>query len=86
MKPVEFHHEAHFELLEAAYYVDLDRTGYGDRFLSGVKDTLETIQTFPESGSPSDIKPYRKWGVHGFRYNIIYRVEADRIYVIAVAH
>ncbi len=64
-----------------------DSEYYADRFVERIIGTVESLSTFPEMGRivPETNAPdIRELLFHNYR--IIYRVEAARVLVIAVAH
>ncbi|MFL6235680.1 MAG: type II toxin-antitoxin system RelE/ParE family toxin [Thermoanaerobaculia bacterium] len=85
MKVPELHPNATKELIESAQYLNEATPGLGDRFLDDFFKVLKRIGKYPESG-------FRiSGGVRGakisvFRYDVIYRLEQSRIYIIAIAH
>ena len=84
MNRVELHTEADAELFEAAFYLDGARAGYGDKFLDDVSAAFERIARFPYV--VQRIGRVSKLTLTSFEYDIIYRVEKRRIFVIAIAH
>jgi len=72
---VEFHPEAEAELVSAARYYEEHAENLGVDLLAAV----------PESGHPFGLR-LRRVLVPGFPYGLIYRAEADRILIVAVAH
>ena len=85
MIPHEFHSEAEEELLESALFYDSRVKGLGESFTSEVQRTVEMIREHPDLGSPLGSK-VRRVLVRRFPYNIIYRHDANRIFILAVAH
>ncbi len=68
-------------------YIAQDSEYYADRFVERIIGTVESLSTFPEMGRivPETNAPdIRELLFHNYR--IIYRVEAARVLVIAVAH
>lgn len=85
MRRVELHPIARYELLEAAQYLDAERAGYGARFDEAVREAEDLVADYPEAGERvRGIRRRRQ--VAGFRYQIIYDVFPDLIYVVAVSH
>jgi plasmid stabilization system protein ParE len=81
----ELHEEAEAELVEAAAYLEKERRGYGDRFLAAFESAREFVVAHPRSGrrKPFDV---RAWSIQGFSYSIVYTLEADGVFIIAIAH
>ncbi len=73
------------ELEEAVEYYEIQVRGLGERFEKEIKRSLKTIKRFPEIGSieRGDI---RKFLLHKFPYKILYSIEKNYLYVIAIAH
>jgi plasmid stabilization system protein ParE len=85
MKVPELHPNATEELIESAQYLNKATPGQGDRFLDEFFKVLKRIGEYPESGFRISGR-VRGAKVSVFRYNVIYRPEQSRIYIIAVAH
>jgi toxin ParE1/3/4 len=73
------------ELVDAAEYYDLQRTGLGRIFLDAVASTARKIQQHPLHGALRS-RPIRSWRVERFPYRLLYAFEHDRITVVAVMH
>jgi len=73
------------ELLDAVYFYELEYTDLGKEFKAEVKRASVRISNYPQAWSieKGDI---RKCLLHKFPYKILYSVEADHVFVIAIAH
>ncbi len=73
------------EYKDAIEYYEIEIKGLGKRFKAEIKRALRNIRKFPAIGSieGGDIKRYI---LHIFPYKILYSIEKDYIYIIAVAH
>lgn len=85
MRRPELHPDATEELIDSAQYLDEASSGLGSRFLDEFFRVIERINIFPESGFRISGR-VRGARVSVFRYDVIYRVERNRIYILAVAH
>lgn len=85
MIPYQFHSEADDEFAEAASFYELHLVGLGASFVAEVERAVSFIRERPDAGSPLGRK-VRKVLVPRFPYSVIYRQEADRILILAVAH
>lgn len=85
MRSVEFHHEAQDEFISAAQYFESQTENLGLKFIAAVERTYQRILEFPEIGRPFG-RRLRRFLVPGFPYGLLYRVEAERIFIVAVAH
>ena len=85
MFEVEFHDNADAEMREAATYYEQRVSGLGDDFLDEIEEGLNRIREFPLLWSSYEGE-YRRYFLKRFPYGLIYRVEAERIHIIAVAH
>ena len=74
MRSVEFHPEAQDEFISAAQFYERQTEGLGPDFIA-----------FPASGA-SFGRRLRRLLVPKFPYGLLYRVEPERIYIIAVMH
>ena len=85
MRSVEFHPEAQDEFVSAAQFYE-DRTKWlGLDFIRTIQRTYERLLEFPATGAPFG-RRFRRVLVPKFPYGLLYRVEPDRIYIIAVMH
>ena len=85
MLEMKLHEEADEELKAAAVFYELRLTGLGENFLARVSESLDLISTNPLAGHLW-FDDYRRILTRQFPYSLVYRVEGDRVYVIAVAH
>lgn len=82
---VVFSKYARQELNDAVRYYELEYEGLGRKFKEGVKKAALRISVYPKAWSVErgDI---RKCLLHSFPYKLLYAIEADHIFIIAVAH
>ena len=85
MRSVEFHPDAEDEFISAARFYEDQTTGLGLDFIRTVQATYERLLEFPRSGTPFG-RRLRRVLVPKFPYGLLYRVEPDRIYIVAVTH
>ena len=85
MSSVEFHPEAEDEFISAARFYEDQTTGLGLDFIRTVQSSYERLLEFPRSGMPFG-RRLRRVLVPKFPYGLLYRVEPDRIYIVAVTH
>lgn len=85
MRSVEFHPEAQKEFLAAARFYEDQRHGLGLDFTLTIQRTYERVLEFPASGARFG-RRLRRALLPKFPYGLLYRVEPDRIYIIAVMH
>lgn len=85
MRSVEFHPEAQNEFVSAARFYEDETQGLGLDFTLTVQRTYERLLAHPASGAPFG-RLLRRVLVPKFPYGLLYRVEPDRIYIIAVMH
>ena len=69
----------------AAAYYNNEVRGLGAAFISEVERISELIQGHPAIGQPID-EAFRSAVLLRFPFSVIYSVEVDRIWIIAVAH
>jgi plasmid stabilization system protein ParE len=86
MKPLEFHPQASEELIDSAQFFEGASSGLGDRFLDALHALMGRIESYPSYGAPTSSRRTRVARVSGFPYDVIYRDESSRIYVVAIAH
>ncbi len=85
MTPVDFHPLADQELTAVAQYYERQAVGLGSEFLTEAETTKAFLQQFPGAGR---LLPHgsRRVSMHRFPYHFIYRIDPDRLLVLAVAH
>jgi plasmid stabilization system protein ParE len=82
---ITFHPHAEKELEEIESYYDGIDEELGDRFREETKTTISRILKFPNGWQPMS-KVIRRCQLNDFPYGIIYRLESNGIFVLAVAH
>ena len=85
MRQVIVHDEAEAEFREAAIFYESQASGLGDDLIAEVKGAIESVVRYPEAG-PVVRGGARRRLVLRFPYAVIYRIEPDRIVVLAVMH
>lgn len=80
-----FHDAADAELTEAVAYYDGKASGLGDRFLAEVKAAARLIERYPEIAPVVDLG-VRARVLSKFPYQLIYVVEPEELYILAVGH
>jgi plasmid stabilization system protein ParE len=82
---VDFHPEAEAELLAAARYYEDHAENLGLDFLTAVEATCARALGFPEIGHSFGPR-LRRILVPRFPFGLLYRLESDRLLVVAVAN
>jgi len=85
MTPVEYHPLAEQELTVAALYYEERAAGLGADFLTEVERTEAFLTQVPAAGRILS-GGNRRVSLRRFPYHLIFRIEGDRLYVLAVAH
>ena len=85
MMEVIFSELAIQELDDAARFYEMEFEGLGERFRKEVEKAVLRISEYPEAWSV-ERGEIRKCVLHKFPYKILYSIEGDHIFVIAVAH
>jgi plasmid stabilization system protein ParE len=85
MKHVAYHRLAASELINSARFYERRNSPLGDAFLAAVEATLPMIQRHPELGKPGR-HGTRSWKTKRFPFRIVYFEQADRLWILAVAH
>lgn len=85
MNRVVFHDEAEAELLAAARFYDGEKPGLGVEFLLEIQRAARAIIAYPELGHRFS-KRVRRVLVRRFPYGVLYRLEDERVFVVAIAH
>ena len=81
----DFHPEAETEFLEAIAYYEGCEPGLGEGFSLEVYSTLQNILLYPLAW-PVLEDEIRRCLIHRFPYGVLYSVEPDRVYILAVMH
>ena len=76
---------AKLELDDATIYYELEHPGLGIKFKDEVKKNIERIKKYPEA-AVLERGEIRKSLLHKFPYKILYSIESDHIFIIALAH
>ena len=85
MRSVEFHPEAQDEFLSGAQFFEGKTENLGAEFITLVQRTYERVAEFPNIGRPFG-RRLRRILVPRFPYALLYRVEPQRIYIVATMH
>ena len=82
---VIFDELAQEEFNDAIEYYEFEVEGLGKKFKEEIKRAFRIIKRFPKIGvvDEGDIRIYI---LHKFPYKILYSIEKDYIYIIAIAH
>ncbi|QXP83101.1 type II toxin-antitoxin system RelE/ParE family toxin [Methylococcus sp. ANG] len=73
------------ELNDAVSYYELQYEGLGRRFREEVKKAIRRMSEYPKAWSV-ERKDVRKYLLHKFPYKLLYSIEEDHLFVIAIAH
>ena len=81
----EFHPEALAELEDASDYYFSRQEGLQHRFLDAVQSAINEVSEDPLRWRKF-VGDIRRYLVHIFPYAVLYSIEEDRLYIIAVMH
>lgn len=73
------------ELDDAVRFYELEYSGLGKRFKKEVRSAAIRIAEYPEAWSV-ECGDVRKCLLHKFPYKLLYSIEQDHIFIIAIAH
>jgi len=82
---VIFSKYARQEFDDAAQYYEVEYQGLGKRFRDEVRKTAKRISEYPEAWSFARGE-VRKCILHKFPYKLLYSLESNHVFIIAVAH
>ena len=82
---VIFSKYARQELDDATQYYEIEYQGLGKRFRDEVRKAAKRISEYPEAWSV-ERGEVRKCTLHKFPYKLLYSVESNHVFIIAVAH
>ena len=74
------------EFAAAVRWYEEQRPGLGGEFFDAVVHATSLIQAQPEIGASSPDHRTRRVLVQRFPYQVVYRVSADEIVIVAIAH
>jgi plasmid stabilization system protein ParE len=80
-----FHPEANEELWNALEYYETCERGLGEEFYLEVQTTIDRILSFPQTWPVLEAE-VRRCLVHRFPYGVLYSVEPDGVFILAVMH
>ena len=87
MKLIAFHPSARDELLEAAERYEDQASGLGGQFIDEVERAVSFVEEHPGLGITLGGRDnLRRWTLQRFPYYVIYRAEAESLYILAIAH
>lgn len=81
----DFHPAARQELVAAAQTGDARFAGIGGEFLDEAERITQLLCAAPLIGEPIDAR-YRRFPLRRFPFGLIYRVDGDRLRIVAVSH
>jgi toxin ParE1/3/4 len=81
----DFHPEAETEFLEAIEYYEGSAPGLGEDFSLEVYSTVQNILSYSHAW-PIVEDDVRRCLTNRFPYAVLYSIESDRIYILAVMH
>lgn len=76
---------AKLEFEDAAHFYELEFEGLGRKFKEEVKKAAIRISEYPKAWSV-ERGDVRKCLLHKFPYKLLYSIEEDHIFIIAIAH
>ena len=82
----EFHSQAREEFLGAVSRYEAEVPGLGARFIAEFQRCIGLLLETPEIGSPMGRKLRRFVLDDHFPFSIVYAIQGDTLFVIAVAH
>lgn len=85
MKRVTFHPEAEAEMRAAAEFYETRRRGLGVDFIGEVERATQALVAYSRIGHRFS-RRLRRVLVQRFPYGLLYRVDREWIFVVAVAH
>ena len=85
MYEIAIHVDAERELNAAALYYEESVEGLGQQFLDEFEEAISQIQKFPKA-SPIYEEEYRRYLLERFPFGVIYRIDGDDLFIIAIAH
>jgi plasmid stabilization system protein ParE len=81
----EFHPAAEEELSAAMQHGEARAAGLGRELLVETRRIVSLLCQSPSMGEPLD-SPHRRFPLRRFPFALLYRVDGDRLRIVAVAH
>lgn len=81
----DFHPEAEEEFVEAVSYYESCDIGLGIDFAREIHTAIRNAVEYPALGTEMETG-IRRSLVHRFPFGVLYSIETDRIYILAVMH
>jgi plasmid stabilization system protein ParE len=85
MPEIALHESADEEFKAAIAFYESQQPGLGDAFLQRASESFELILAQPLAGQVL-ADAFRRRLIRQFPYSIVYRIENDTVFVLAVAH
>jgi len=82
---VIFSKYAVLELDDAVDFYNQEYPGLGNRFKQEIRDAAQIISEYPTAWSV-ERGDVRKYLLHKFPYKLLYSIEEDHLFIIAIAH
>ena len=82
---IVFDRLARAELNDARVYYELEVPGLGFQFREEVKNGIRRIREYPDAWA-KEKGDVRRCLLHKFPYKILYSIEEDHIYILAIAN
>jgi len=73
------------ELEDEIEFYEIEVKGLGQKFQEEIKRVLRIIKKMPEIGA-LESENIRRYILHKFPYKVLYSIEEDHIYIIAISH
>lgn len=84
-KSVRFLRPAELEMLDAAYFYELQASGLGADFLDKIEQAINDVAEDPQKWPIIHIQIRRRL-IHRFPFGLLYRIDPDEILIIAIMH
>jgi toxin ParE1/3/4 len=81
----EFHPKADREFTVHALFYERSEPGLGNRFIDEIECGIDILISQPQIGRLLD-EELRRFVLDDFPFSLIYRIESERIWIVAVAH
>jgi toxin ParE1/3/4 len=81
-----FDPEAQLEFIRATEYYRLTAPNLNRKFIDAFEDTLAYVLDFPEASAVFHPPDIRRVALKKFPYYLVYIIEPDAIFIVAIAH
>jgi len=85
MQELRFHPDVAMDIKEAYKWYEEQSVGLGEELFDEIERSYQAITEFPKAWAPFP-HGFRRYLLSRFPYSIIYKIDDESIYIIAIMH